>query len=199
MTRKTTSAVWAVAMLLLLFAPSAFAAGEGGGGNIFSGDLGNIVWTLVVFFLVVFVLGKFAWGPILDGLQKREDFIRDSLEQAKKDRDEAKATLARYEERLKEARGEATAIVEEGRRDAEVVRQRIEEKAQEEAEKMLARAKREISIAKETAVKDLYALSGNLATEIASKIVARELDPKDHQRLIEDALDQLTAEADPAN
>ncbi|MDA8019931.1 MAG: F0F1 ATP synthase subunit B [Thermoanaerobaculia bacterium] len=191
-----TAALLAVAALLLA-APAAFAAGggEGDGGdlNIFAGDLGNVLWTLLTLGLAVFVLAKYAWNPFLDILQKREDFIRESLAQAKDDREAAEARLAEYEERLTEARAEASAIVEEGRRDAVAVREREEERAKEEAEKMLARAKREIEIAKDTAIKDLYALTGKLATDIASKIVDRELKPADHEKLIHDALDQLLA------
>lgn len=182
---------------LLLATPALAAGGEGASsGNIFTGDVGNIVWTLVVFLLVVFVLGKFAWGPILDGLKQREDFIHDSLKKAQQARDEAVAQLKQYEDRLATARGEASAIVEEGRRDAEAVRRANEAKAKEETELMLQRAKREIGIAKETAIKELYTLSGRLATDIAAKIVQRELKPEDHERLIREAIDQL---ADRAN
>ncbi len=183
------------AFLLLLglaCAFSAFAAGEGEGeSNLFAGDLGNAIWTLVIFLGVVFVLGKFAWGPILDNLQKREEFIRSSLEEAKKDREAAEARLAEYEERLKEARAEATAIVEEGRRDSEVLRGRIEQEAREEAEKIRERTLRDIGIAKETAVKELYELSGRLATRIAARIVRRELTTEDHRKLIEDAISEM--------
>ncbi len=130
--------------------------GGGGENNLFAGDVGNAIWTLVIFGLVVFVLGKFAWGPILNTLQARESFIHEALEKAKRDRDEAEARLREYEERLAAARAEATAIVDEGRRDAEVVKRRIEEDAKAEADKMIERAKREIQIATETATKELY-------------------------------------------
>lgn len=185
-----------VTLLSILLAVPAMAAeaghGEaGGGGNIFAGDLGTIIWTLVVFLLVVFVLGKFAWGPILGGLQQREEFIFGALEKARKDREEAAAQLKLYEQKLAEARGEASKLVEEGRKDAESVRHAIEAKAREEAEQTLARAKREITIAKETAIKELYTLSGQLATDIAGKIVGRELKAEDHERLIREALGQL--------
>lgn len=183
----------ALSLMLAVVPAASVAAAEGGGGdgNIFTGDLGNIIWTLVVFGLVVFVLGKFAWGPILDGLQQREDFIRESLESAKRDRDEAEARLKSYDDKLTAARAEASAIVEEGRRDAEVLRQRIEEEAKDEAEKLIQRAKREIGIAQETAVKELYTLSGKLATDIAARIVARELKPEDHERLIAESIEEL--------
>ena len=188
-----TKAIWSVVLGLALVALPLAAAPEGGGGenNIFAGDVGNILWTLVIFGLVLFVLGKYAWGPMLDSLKAREDFIRESLETAKKDRDAAERRLREYDDKLTEARAEATAIVEEGRRDAEVLRQRIEEEARAEAEKMIQRAKREIGIAKETAVKELYTLSGSLATDIASRIVGRELKPEDHARLIEESIGQL--------
>lgn len=187
--------VIAAAMCALVALP-AFAAGGGDGeNNIFAGDVGNVFWTLVTFGLVLFVLGKFVWGPLTDMIQKREEFIRDSLEQAKSDREAAESSLAELEKRLNDARAEATAIVDEGRRDAETVRQRIEADAKAEAEKMVERAKREIGIARETAVKELYELSGNLAAEIAGRIVGRELQAKDHDRLISEALEELQGKA----
>jgi len=174
-----------------ILASPALAAEAGGESNIFAGDIGNAVWTLVVFALVVFVLGKYAWGPLLETLQQREQFIRDSLERAKEDREAAEKRLREYEERLAEARADATKIVDEGRRDAEVVRARIEEEARTEADKMVARARREIDIAKQTAIKELYTTGATLATGIASRIVQRELKPEDHERLIAEALAEL--------
>jgi F-type H+-transporting ATPase subunit b len=189
--------LFAFVFLLAVAMPAlaAEAAHDGGGGNIFAGDLGNIIWTLAVFLLVVFVLGKFAWGPILSGLKAREDFIHDALAKAKGDRDEAAAQLKLYEQKLADARAAASALVEEGRRDADALRQAYEAKAKEEAEQTLQRAKREIAIAKETAIKELYTLSGKLATDIAGKIVQRELKPEDHEKLIRETLDQLSGRA----
>ena len=71
----------------LLWASPAFAAEEGGKLSPFAGDIGNALWTLVVFGLVVFILGKFAWGPLLSALQERENFIADALGAAKRDRE----------------------------------------------------------------------------------------------------------------
>src|SRR5262249_6817829 len=143
--------------------------------NPFAGDIGNALWTLVVFGAVLYVLGKFAWGPILSNLQAREDLIRNSLEAAKRDREAAEARLQEYADKLASARAEASAIVDEGRRDAEVVKRRIEEDARKEAEQIVARGKREIEIASETAVKEIYQLSAKLSTEIAGRIIGREL------------------------
>lgn len=173
----------------LLFPAAAFAAE--GESNLFAGDIGNAVWTLAIFLVVIFVLGKFAWGPLLSTLQERESFIRDSLEKAKEDREAAEARLHEYEEKLHEARAEAHEIVREGRRDADEVRRRVEAETKEEADKILARAKREIEIAKQTAVKELYTVSATLATKAASKIVRQELSPADHERLIEESIAEL--------
>ena len=185
------------AICLALFAFPAFAAGGGEGGDtIFAGDVGNIVATLVVFLGVVFVLGRFAWGPILEGLQKREDFIREALDQARRDRDATAATLKTYEDKLAEARGEATQLVEEGRRDAEAVKARIEEEAKAESEKIIERAKREIGIARETAVKELYEVSGEMAAVIAGRIIGREINASDHERLIASAIEEIQTSGD---
>ena len=167
------------------------AAAEGGEANIFAGDLGNMIWTLVVFGLVIFILGKFAWGPLLSVLQERESYIRDSLEKAKNEREAAEAQLAAYSAKLDSARADATGIVEEGRRDAEVVRRRIEKDARQEAEKLLGRAKLEIDIAKQTAIKELFTASAALATTAAGKIIGKELRAADHERLIAESISEL--------
>ena len=156
--------------------------------SLFAGDLGNSIWTLLIFVLVLVVLGKFAWGPILNTLQTRESFIREALEKAKHDREAAEARLKEYEQKLAAARGEASAIVEEGRRDADVVKRRIEATAKEEADKMIERARREIQIATDTATKELYTLSAKLATQLAAQVIGRELTPQDHERLISEAI-----------
>ena len=179
-----------VGQFALLLAPGIAMAAEGE-SNLFAGDIGNAVWTLAIFLTVIFVLGKFAWGPLLSTLQEREKFIRESLEQAKADRESAEARLEEYTEKLHEARAEAHEIVREGRRDAEVVRHRVEEKAKDEADKIVERARREIEIAKQTAVRELYSVSATLATRAASKIVRQELKPSDHERLIQESIAEL--------
>lgn len=180
-----------LAMVILPLAPALGSEGAEG-PNLFTGDLGNILWSLITFACVLFVLGKFAWGPVLNTLQKREDFIRDSLEQAKRDREEAEARLREYSDKLVQAKAEATTIVEEGRRDGEALKHKIEEDAKGEAGKMIERAKREIGIATSTAVKSLYDLSGELAVNIASRIIRKELNPKEHERLISESIEEFS-------
>ncbi|MGD2108331.1 MAG: F0F1 ATP synthase subunit B [Phycisphaerae bacterium] len=185
---------WLKAVVFLGACSTWASASEGaseGGPSLFTGDLGNIFWTLLTFTAVLFVLGKFAWGPILGALQKREDFIRDSLQKAKEDREQAELRLKEYAEKLDAARAEASAIVDEGRRDAEELRKKLEAKAKDEADTILERAKREISIATDTAVKELYTLSARLATDVASRVIRKELDPKEHERLVAESIEEL--------
>ncbi len=178
-----------------LASSSAFGSEGGEGPNLFTGDLGNVFWSLLTFAAVLVVLGKFAWRPILSALQKREDFIRDSLAHAKRDRDEAEKRLKEYTDKIVAARAEATAIVDEGRRDAEVLKRRIEDESKVEAKANLDRARREIQIATDTAVKELYLLSAKLATDVAAKIIRKELNPREHERLIEESINELEAAA----
>ena len=186
MTSKTLAA-----SVVLLTAVGATASEGEGAGSPFAGDIGNALWTVIIFVVVVVVLGKFAWGPILNVFQKREEFIRDSLAEAKKDREEAEARLKEYGDKLVAARTEGKEIVDEARRDAEVLGGRIQEEANKEAAAMVERARREIEIATDTAVKELYDLSGKLATDIASRIIRKELNLQEHERLIAESIDEL--------
>lgn len=183
-------AIASVATASLARAEEASGHGE---PSLFAGDIGNVIWTLVIFGLVLVVLGKWAWRPILTALQRREEFIRNSLDQARKDREEAQRQLKEYADKIHRAREEASAIVEEGRRDAEVVKQRIQAEARHEADLLIQRAKREIGLARDTAVKDLYQLAGQLVTHAASKIIRKELTPADHERLIAESIEELAA------
>ncbi len=181
-------------MQATVFAAQTAEAVEGHGAqppSLFGGDLGNAVWTLAIFFLLLIVLGKFAWKPLLTALQNREKFIRESLESARRDRESAEASLKRYEQQISKARDEATAIVEEGRRDAEALKRKIEEDARASADNMIERAKREIGIARDTALKELYDGSAQLATTIATNLLKRQITPEDQHRLVEDALAEL--------
>src|SRR5258706_5114718 len=109
----------------------------------FAGNLGNAVWTVTIFVIVVIVLGKFAWGPVLALLRQREEFIHGSLADAKRDRDEAEATLKDYAARLQSAQAEAGRIIEAARRDAERVRDELRERAKVEADTLIGEAEQQ--------------------------------------------------------
>jgi len=192
MMRKT---MWLLgfAMALAPWPALAAEAPEAGGGTIspFAGDVGTAIWTVVIFGIVLLVFGKYAWKPVLQALQSRETYVRDSLEAAKREREEAEARLKEYLDKLSNSRAEAQAIMDEGKRDAEATKRRIIDEARQESEKIAARSRREIELATETALKELYATSARLATHIASKVIGRELTPADHERLIAESIEEL--------
>jgi F-type H+-transporting ATPase subunit b len=167
------------------------SAAEHAGSDIFAGGVGNAIVTLIIFGAVVAVLGKYAWPRLLRVLDERERAIRQSLEEARREREQAGQLLERYEQQLDKARAEASAIVDEGRRDAEIVRRRIHDEAQSESDAMIARAKREIQLATDTAVKELYDRFADLAIETARGILREELTPERHKQLIEQSLERI--------
>ncbi len=161
--------------------------------NIFNADVGNFVITLLIFGAVVLILGKFAWKPILNVLHEREETIRSSLESAKREREQAARLLADYEAQLAKARTEATEIVAEGRRDAEVLRGKLKEDAHKEADELIARAKREIQLATDSARKELHDEVSELAVRVAGGILRKKLEPADHRDLVAESLKEMQA------
>ncbi len=161
--------------------------------DIFSGNLGNMIWTTIVFLIVVYVLGRYAWRPLTTALNEREQQIRGALEQARAEREQAEKVLAQYRAQIDQARREATAIVEEGRRDAEETRRRLQATAQKEADETLARAKREIQLASDAAIKELYDRTAELAVQVASGVIRKTLSPEDHRGLVTESLERMKA------
>src|SRR5438874_1522232 len=157
----------------------------------FAGNLGNAVWTLVIFVIVVIVLGKFAWGPVLSLLQEREQFIHKSLSDAKRDRDEAEARLKDYAAKLQSAQVEAVAIIEEAKRDAERVREDLKQRARTEADTMVRNAEKQIEMQTTRAMAQIRQEAVDLSVTIASKILQRTISKEDNEKLIADALKQI--------
>lgn len=184
-----------VALAGLALGPAVAWAAEGGEAEkppLLSFDPGTAAWSIIVFVGLMVILRLFAWKPILAGLQQRERFISDSIESARRERREAEQLLERYTEQIQRARDEATAIIEEGRRDADHVRRRIHEETRGEADAMLERAKREIGIARDHAIKELYGQSVSLASSMAEKLVGRQLTPTDHKTLLDESIADLS-------
>jgi len=166
--------------------------GEASGDpNIFDGGPNNIIMSLAVFVILLAVLGKWAWGPILSGLQKREEHIRQSIEEAEKARADGEKALAEYKEKLTEAQGEAQAIIDKGRADAVALADELKQKAQEEGQHLRAQAARDISSAKDQALKEMYDQSVNLAADIAGRIIRKELNADDHRELLQESLNKM--------
>jgi F-type H+-transporting ATPase subunit b len=149
------------------------------------------LWTLGVFVVLLAVLWKFAWGPILAGLEKREHAIAHEIADAKHQHEEADALVAKYEARLATAGEEVRALLDEGRRDAEQAKQGILAEAKSAAEAERLRALRDIESATDGALRSLAERSAQLAVELAGKIVQRNLTTADHARLLDEAVEKF--------
>jgi len=185
--------VIAVAFIVLTALPAYAQEHEGGGLSPFAGNVGNAVWTLTVFVIVVGVLGKFAWGPILKLLQDREAFIHKAVADAKRDREDAEARLKEYTDKLQTARGEAEAIIAQSRSDAERLREEMKQKAKAESETIVRNAERQIQLETGRALQQIRREAADLSVMIASKLIQRNLSKEDNEKLIDDALAQVEA------
>jgi F-type H+-transporting ATPase subunit b len=180
-------------------APAGHAAGDHGHGighapgkaNPLDFQTDLAIWTAVVFVVLLMVLARFAWGPIVVGLQKREQHIADHIAAAEKANEDAKLMLAQYEKKLASSADEVRAIIDEARRDAEHTQQEILAKARADAQMERDRAVRDIETAKDQALRELGERTANLAVDLAGKIVGARLSSNDHQRLIDEALSRF--------
>lgn len=188
MIRRLLAIVFVTAAVLPVHAQE---AAHEGGLSPFAGNVGNAVWTLGIFVLVVIVLGKFAWGPILALLQQREEFIHKALADAKRDRDEAELRLKEYAAKIQSAHMEAAGIIEGARRDADRLREDLHKKAKAEAETVIQNAERQITLQTQRAIQEIRREAVDLSVAIASKIIQRNLSKEDNDRLIQEALRQV--------
>ena len=154
-------------------------------------DPGAAIWSIIIFLVLLAVLRAFAWKPVLQVLKQREQFIQDSIDSAKREREQADKLLAEYRTQIDHAREEATVIVEEGKRDAGEVARRIQTEARKEGEEMIVRARREIQLAKDTAVKELYDRTAELAVQVAGQVVGKTLSADEHRALVAESLERM--------
>jgi F-type H+-transporting ATPase subunit b len=155
---------------------------------VFYPEPGLMLWTLITFLFLFAILKTLAWGPIINGLKNREDRIRKDLERAESAWKEAEAKANALSLRLEEAKAEALAILEEGRADALKLRNKLMEEAQHESDLIRERTKNDIGLAKQQALKEIWEQTALLSTQIASKIISKELSVEDHQDLVQSYL-----------
>jgi len=174
-----------------LASPAALAAEEGAAANPMAFRLAPFVATLIAFGIVYFILQAKVWPVILDLLQKREDKIRTDIEEAERSRKRAEKSLQEYESALADARNEAAKMLEQARSDQQKLTAELKAKTEQEINQMKDAARRDIEAARKAAVTEIYSHMAATATDIAGKIIERELNPEDHQRLVEESLNQL--------
>lgn len=159
--------------------------------EILFGEQSLIIWLTVTFVVLLVLLRKFAYGPILDTLDKRSQHIQDALDQAEKLKTDADTMFAEYSKQLENAKKEANKIVEQGKKISEQIKQEMVEKAKEQSSNLIRQAENEIENKKEEALKELRQNVAMLSVSVAEKVLKKSIDEKEHRRLLEDSMEEV--------
>ncbi len=161
--------------------------------QVFNLSMGTSFWTLVIFFALLIVLARYAFPPILGYAEAREQRIQESLDEARRTRDEASELLERQRRDLAEARQQVQQILAEGKQAAERVRQEMLQQARQEQEHLLVRAREEIDTEREKAVEAVRREAVEISLAAASRLVQRRLGDEEDRRLVTGYLADITA------
>lgn len=157
------------------------------------------VSTLIVFLILLAILGKYAWKPLMTALHDREHHLEHTLLETEKARDEAARLIDQHRAELARATDQVRAMIDEARAKAQALKDDLIRQAQDEAESARKRAEREIGAAKDQALLELWNTSAEMAVSVAGKVLPRELNESDHRRLVEQALADLPTAPAGAN
>ncbi|HVO20345.1 MAG TPA: F0F1 ATP synthase subunit B [Anaeromyxobacter sp.] len=169
--------------------PSVLAA-----GGITDINPGLTIWTGITFLVLLVVLGRFAWGPIVATLKERERTIREAIEEAKRERAQAEKLLAEQQEGLARAQRQAAELAHQNQQEVEALRQELTARARKEADELVADARRQIAEEVSRARADLKAQVVDLAIDAAGRLIQASLDEKGQRKLVEDYIAELPAE-----
>ena len=154
-------------------------------------DPGLFIWTIVTFLVLLALLAKFAWRPLLEAPESRQERIRKSLDDADRARQELERLQQESAKIMQQARIEADAIVAQTRADAERLREELKQKAKEEADNILRNAQQQIQLQTRQAIQQIRHEVADIAVLLASKLLERNLAKEDNARLIDDTLKQI--------
>ncbi len=177
----------AVTVFVVLVAPGLALASD----RPYAGDLGQAIAALVIFLVLLLVLGKFAWRPIINQLRRREEDIAKRIEDADSRKKVADDMAQEYRDKLDNIDQEAEQMLTLAKREATIESDRIRSLAHEEARDVLKRANEDIASAQKLARKQLQAETAGMATEIAKRLLRKNLSPEDHSRLVSQATEQI--------
>lgn len=159
-------------------------------------DLG--LWTLVVFVLLLLILRRAAWGPMLEGLKRRESSIRGAIEEAQRTRDEASRLRDQFQRDVDKTHETVRDMLDEARRDAQHTKDEMLAAARADIQTERDRLRREIEMARDQALHEIWNQTARLATLVSAKAIRRELNQDDHRRLVDEAVAELRdASAEP--
>ncbi len=152
---------------------------------------GSIIWTILVFVTLFFVLKKYAWGPIVNALQAREDGIKKDIEDAKSAHQSAEELLEKYKKQLDDARKEAQQLISKANARADALHEARKKEVETEAQAILEKAKSEIELERQKAAQELRNDVVEIAIVAAGKVIGQALQAEDHRDLIQREIDGL--------
>lgn len=152
---------------------------------------GLMIWTIICFLITLFVLKRFAFGPIQKMIDERRERIQRSIEEAEKARAEARRLLEEHRALISQARGQGEEILAEARKVAESQRQRVKEETEADRQRRLEETKRQIEAETQRALQQIRAEVAELTLIATTKVTGKVLDDADHRRLIDDAIKDL--------
>ena len=175
-----------------LFLSIAATVQEEGGADLLSPNGGLMFWTIVIFALLLVILSRFAFKPMLAAVEARERSLQDAIDAAKRDREEAARILAEHRAQLEKSRGEAQKLIADGRATAEKLRSDLLEQTKAQQQEMLDRARRDIETEKVNAIAALRREAVDLAIAGAGKVIERNLDNDANRKLVESFLGSVS-------
>jgi F-type H+-transporting ATPase subunit b len=176
-----------------LWADAAF--GSEGGGGLYFGDIGQALAALAVFLVLLAILGKWAWKPIVEQLRAREQRIEKAIADAERRRQEAHELAERYRQRMERVEAEAEEALARTRQQADLAREEVLTAARSEAQGILRDARRQIEQARDEALREIQETTAKLAADIAVAALGRRLTEEDHRRLVEESLREISQRA----
>ena len=157
-------------------------------------DPGLFVWTILTFLILVALLARFAWRPLLQALERRQATIAQSLDDAQRARQELERLQRESTQIMAQARAEAESMLARSRSDAEALREELKQKARTEAASIVKNAERQIQLETARAIQQIRHEAVDLSVAIASKILRRQVTREDNEALIQEALKQVESQ-----
>ena len=169
----------------------AVIASEGGNGGLLDVNPGLMIWTVVTFIVLLLILKKVAWKPILTALDKRENDIKEALVQAEKAKEDAKIILEENQANLARAEEESKKIIEQSRNYAESLKEQMIKESKEQAKRIVDDASFEIQRKQDAAFEELKGQIAEIAVNAAEKIIRESLDAQKSKQVIDKYLNEV--------
>ena len=195
--RRIIMVLWLVFALVAPVPASDAAADSGEGGSMMDnlfGKPGEYVWTLVWFIILMIVLRKFAWKPMLAGLTSRTEHIEKQIDDAEKTRAEAKQVLEEYNAKLADAERQGRDIITARTKEAEKQAKDLRQKTQKELEQKKVRADADLQRERVEAEEELWDQAGDIVNRLGKEVFGKALDDTDNQKLIAEAIARLKSQ-----